>query len=387
MRKTFREYYPPSDKQFETLWNDCFFALDANVLLNMHRYGPDTRVDFLRVLERLKDRLWVPHQAALEYQKNRPDVVAQQNKPFGDIADALDKANNTLLDTIRRTRLHPVIQKDKLEQTIVSAIQQCKDDIQEWKRQHEVDFENDPYGDQVQDTLTNLLDGKIGDEYGAVDLDNLYKLGKQRYARRQPPGFMDKPPEKAEPDCYGDFIIWQQIIDQAKLRRQPVILVTDDKKKDWWWEQSGRTIGPRPELVKEIQVVAGVMFYMYRSDQFLKWATKITAEPIKDETLNEVTSVSKTPFIDSMVAQDDMIRGITRDDLLEVRALRNMLRHYDIADSGFQPITAKEAVEIARKLIAYQRTFSNSEQWRRELPLFQHINDTKDDFADEDGEE
>ncbi|HEU4793192.1 MAG TPA: hypothetical protein VFS96_06015, partial [Nitrolancea sp.] len=95
----------------------------------------------------------------------------------------------------------------------------------------------------------------------------------------------------------------------------------------------------------------------------------------------------KTPFIDSLVDQDDMIRGITRDGFLEAKALRNMLRHYDIADSGFQPITAKEAVEIARKLIAYQLTFSNSEPWRRELPLFQHINDTKDDSADEGGEE
>jgi hypothetical protein len=63
MRNIFPGYYRPTDEEFYKMWQECIFVFDANVLLNLYRYSPDTRDELLDVLERLKDRIWIPHQA------------------------------------------------------------------------------------------------------------------------------------------------------------------------------------------------------------------------------------------------------------------------------------------------------------------------------------
>jgi hypothetical protein len=73
MRETFPGYYTPSDAEFKRLWTKSLFVLDANVLLNLYRYSSETRKKLIEILQRLDTRLWVPHQAALEYQRNRLD--------------------------------------------------------------------------------------------------------------------------------------------------------------------------------------------------------------------------------------------------------------------------------------------------------------------------
>ncbi|MEV5354581.1 PIN-like domain-containing protein [Streptomyces sp. NPDC086081] len=41
-------------------------VLDTNVLLNLYRCNERTRRDTLAVLNKLRDRLWVPHQVLTE---------------------------------------------------------------------------------------------------------------------------------------------------------------------------------------------------------------------------------------------------------------------------------------------------------------------------------
>jgi hypothetical protein len=67
MRKGFSGYYRPDEKEFSVLWKKCLFILDANVLLNLYRYPKKARRDLVKVLTLVNDRLWIPHQAALEY--------------------------------------------------------------------------------------------------------------------------------------------------------------------------------------------------------------------------------------------------------------------------------------------------------------------------------
>ena len=39
--------------------------LDANVLLNLYRYPEPARKDLFKVLNKIKERIWVPYHAAL----------------------------------------------------------------------------------------------------------------------------------------------------------------------------------------------------------------------------------------------------------------------------------------------------------------------------------
>jgi hypothetical protein len=75
MRRAFPGYYRPTEDEFSELWNGCLFAFDANVLLNLYRYSLETSNEFLTILSEISDRLWIPHQAALEYQRRRVDGI------------------------------------------------------------------------------------------------------------------------------------------------------------------------------------------------------------------------------------------------------------------------------------------------------------------------
>ena len=78
--------------------------------------------------------------------------------------------------------------------------------------------------------MTTLIQN-VGKPHG--DLDTLYDQARRRYAARIPPGFADHK-EKGEPDSFGDYIGWVQLLDYAKESKKPAILITDDSKEDWW---------------------------------------------------------------------------------------------------------------------------------------------------------
>ena len=67
-----------------------------------------------------------------------------------------------------------------------------------------------------------------------------------------------------------------------------MIFVTDDAKEDWWQIQDDRTIGPRPELVTEFMTVCKVPFYMYSSEQFVKYASDFLKKPLQPNMVEEI---------------------------------------------------------------------------------------------------
>ncbi len=71
MKSTFKEWYTPTPDELRRLWLEGAIILDANVLLDFYLYPPPTLAEFFKVLENVANRLWLPHQAGLEYQQNR----------------------------------------------------------------------------------------------------------------------------------------------------------------------------------------------------------------------------------------------------------------------------------------------------------------------------
>src|SRR5687768_8031296 len=102
MRDLFRGYYRPKDKEFKKLWEECIFTLDANVLLHVYRFTPDTRQRFLSVLRRLRDRIWLPHQAAHEFHKNRLEVITHQDEVYKELTKLLDKHLSEITSYLRQ---------------------------------------------------------------------------------------------------------------------------------------------------------------------------------------------------------------------------------------------------------------------------------------------
>src|SRR5262249_50614685 len=126
------------------------------------------------------------------------------------------------------------------------------------------------YNDDAHlDFFVSLFEGRTGSPFGVDQLDELEKIGQVRYEKKVPPGNEDaKKPENK----FGDFIVWRQLMDEARRIEKPLIFITDDGKDDFWRRPNGRTIGPRHELIAEFKRETGQNLYMYNSSSFMKYA-------------------------------------------------------------------------------------------------------------------
>jgi hypothetical protein len=105
MKSLFPGFYRLTDHEFETLWKNAVFVLDANVLLNLYRYPEKARDDLLQAFQKISSRLWVPYQAALEYQRNRQTVVADQRNRFSEVREILEAAQHDTENQIQQLQL------------------------------------------------------------------------------------------------------------------------------------------------------------------------------------------------------------------------------------------------------------------------------------------
>ena len=98
MRHSFFGYYPPTEDQYEALWKEAIIVPDTNVLLDLYQLPPTAREEMLAVLTELKERLWIPYQVALEFQRQRLNVISTERKAT---EDALEAAKS-VVDTLKR---------------------------------------------------------------------------------------------------------------------------------------------------------------------------------------------------------------------------------------------------------------------------------------------
>lgn len=290
MKQTFPGYYRPTDEEFSQLWDDCIFTLDTNVLLHLYRYTPDTREDLLSILAHLADhdRLWISHQAAFEYQKNRLKTIADQKNKYKAICNNLEGYQSKIEKEFEQLR-HPFIDDEFVDfanKLFTETFEKIYSQLDLLEQQHP-DLLTD---DVIRDSLTELLDGKVGKPFSATQLEQIYKQGQKRYGNFVPPGYKDQPKDG---NIYGDLVIWMQIIAFAQEAQKPIVFVTDDDKEDWWLKFQGETIGPRPELIQEMAQEAGAQFYMYKADQFMEHARERFDLNITPESIDEVRVIGE----------------------------------------------------------------------------------------------
>jgi PIN like domain len=309
MKTDFSSYYSPSHKEFEELWKQSTFIFDTNFLLNLYRYPVSARNDMLKVLSQISDRIWLPHQAALEYQTNRHSVIAEQLKRFDEVRKALTDTEEDLKSKLAKLQLkkrHSTIDPDRFLESVAAVFQSFMNELQILEdAQPDVTDE-----DELRNQIDNLFQGKVGKPSAKQDLEKIYGEGKARNEFKQPPGYKDvdkgKPGEKALlahfyrglvlKREYGDLILWKQVIEQAKAQKLThVVFITDDDKEDWWWlvESKGKkNLGPRPELIDEISSEADVKaFYMYNSERFLHFAKEFLSSNIQDVSIEQIREI------------------------------------------------------------------------------------------------
>ena len=287
MKNKLISYFPLSKDYFTKLWEECVFILDSNILLDLYRYSESTRVELLDILTKLKDRIWIPHQVALEFSKRRPYVILEQEALYDNAVKKITKIQDSVAKTLDQDqdfqfRIHPALDKDKIKNDIKLVLDKLCKDIQSHQDKHP-DYLKDE--DPILKEILEITEDRVGEKYSYSELTEYYKQGELRYKEKIPPGYMDS--DKSGVEKYGDLIIWFQIIDYAKENNKPIIFLTNDIKEDWRWIIRHKDNGCRPELIEEIREKANVSYYHYTSNKFLKYAKEELEYDVEQNSIEE----------------------------------------------------------------------------------------------------
>lgn len=290
MKDLFPGHFKDSEQKLREVWDTSLFVFDANILLNLYRYSDATSKEFLRILDKIKDRVWIPHRAAEEYLNNRLSVIDQQEKSYDETKTSIESLRRNL----ENSRQHPFVSSGTL-----SKVNKVFDDLFEELDKNRLVHTNRISKDEIKEAVSVIFENRVGQPYDEERLVELIAEGEERYRQKIPPGFKDGSKsgdsEIFTERCrkYGDLILWMQVIDKAFTAGKGVVLVTDDKKEDWWVNFKGKTVGPRPELVKEFKERAKNTFHMYKADRFLELASENLDEQVSNEIVEEIREVRK----------------------------------------------------------------------------------------------
>ncbi|WP_430507766.1 PIN-like domain-containing protein [Rossellomorea marisflavi] len=301
MLEQFKGFIGYTEEEYKELWEKAIFVVDTNVLLNFYKYtSKESTTSLLAILKQLKDtgRLWIPHQVALEYFFNYESNMYKQHEGYKLLGTELRKLKEEAEKTLRTVQSeHPYIITDKF-QFYINDIELSNTQLQD---QLNNEIANLPDSKEIQMDLMQLLDGVIGEPYNQDKINTIEKDGLDRYKHNVPPGYKDKGEKKKEnhrtygdfryQQLYGDLIVWHQMLDKASEEDNPapIIFITEEKKEDWWEKEEGKIKRPQPQLIQEFFNKTKNNFYMYRTENFVKYAKEYLDAGVTDEQVENVT--------------------------------------------------------------------------------------------------
>jgi len=284
MKNTFPGYCKKSENEIKKIWENGIILFDTNVLLNLYRYSDSTRDTILDLISKFSKQIYLPHQAGLEYNRNRYEVIAEQEKAYKEFLDKITQIQKDLQSTNK-----PPFLSTKIDKNLNSVFEDVSTEVQDSIQKY-CDFLKD---DPIYNKISELFENRITEPFTKEKLDEIYKEGDERYKMKIPPGFEDEKTKDGNRK-FGDLILWKQVIEKAKELKKDVILITDERKIDWWWKiKDGRNMGPRQELTEEIKNQAQVEFHMYSSERFLSYGQSFLKEQINQQALDEIQAMKK----------------------------------------------------------------------------------------------
>ncbi|WP_126972204.1 PIN-like domain-containing protein [Gynurincola endophyticus] len=314
MKKLFPGYVLKSESDIVRILNEGLIVFDAKVLLNLYRYSESTTNALFEIIEKFSERVYLPHQAAFDYNRNRIDVILQQYKVY----EHLQKNLNDILVEIQSDNKQPFLSpllKDKIE----ASFEEIQAEVVKSKKR----FERFIYDDPIFERIDQIFTSRISNSYDDERMKKIYQEGKKRYEKQIPPGFEQK--SEIEEVKYADLVFWKQIMDISKYHNKDILLVTDDYKPDWIWMIEGnRTIGPRAELVEELHRYSKRDFHIYSSKNFMEYGSSVFSLSVTADVLNEIQEINEN--LNSKLIQD--YEGL-RNKLLRKKNIITELKHID----------------------------------------------------------
>ncbi|WP_405501340.1 PIN domain-containing protein [Streptomyces niveus] len=262
-------------------------VLDTNVLLDLYRVTPGAREEMLNVIEAAKESVWIPHQVALEFHRNRVGAAKDQLDFYPATCKSLETLKNQAMQKVNefanRCALNGVAKlqfKEALEEAFEMTIAQVKE--------HQANFDltigkilNE---DPILDRLSVILDGRVGPPLDSDALSVALEEAERRKNEQIPPGFRDSAKQS---NSAGDYLLWEQTLIAAESGNRTVLIVSNDEKDDWVEKQLNFTTGPREFLVEEMRSRASSDLLIMTFPSFLEAAKRKFQATVSSQTLEQ----------------------------------------------------------------------------------------------------
>lgn len=340
MRDLFPDFYPADDDAERQVVTEGHTVLDTNILLGLYRIGADEREAVLTVLERIQERLWIPHQVALEYQRGRAAAIKAQRgaydnllnqyrkttqdslaKPLASLPDSVPKE---VRDEIRALLPDLATRRQEAEADFIEALKKIRD-----REVAATSVDTDP----TRERIDAIFAGRVGPAPSPTDLIEQRREANDRYLHGMPPGHED---HQKEARLRGnDHLIWTQILSRAGSVTddgKPFLFVTDEEKIDWYEDPAADR--PRDELRQEFAVHNAHGYRQVRLRTFLRLTNKYLGTGVPEDTIEAVAeaALARLPWESLSEDEKQQFANIYRHILGEAdsRALGNAL-------VGFKP--------------------------------------------------
>ncbi len=289
----FEAYRTPTDSDYRALLTKGLVVPDTNVLLNLYRYNEQTRSDLFSVMRSLGDLLWVPHWVMIEFWRNREAVLQDPRDTISTVKE-LSSHRDKATDTMRTWGNRVGLSKERIAEltdALTQAFAGVMEGVTAFADDETADFARDTNKDPVLAELEPILSGRVGCPLGEEEYKKALSEAKRRADEKCPPGYKDI--GKGGEASAGDYLVWLQVLLEARSRQRDVLIVTGDVKEDWWRKERGELRGPQPELVREMLRFANVQLFMLRPDSLLYRARQVLQIRVHDESLQDAERVNR----------------------------------------------------------------------------------------------
>ncbi|MGV9211059.1 PIN-like domain-containing protein [Micromonospora sp. RB23] len=284
-------------------------VLDASALLHLYRVTRAAREQVFATLKNVEDRLWVPHQAATEFHRNRRGVVEGKMAQFRDMRLTLSQASAVAVSNLKKSvqrlvefRQYNMAGRDwapqvngldekSIHDRLVGLMDSALAELKALQDEHDIGPGDIGNEDPILQRLDLLTRGRIGRPYSQQQLTKIVSDAIDfRFPNEIPPGYKDAG-KKSPYGAAGDYVFWRQVLDRAseEPRHKLITLVTNDVKSDWWiFDRNGEPIRPRPELGQEMFECTGAQLRLLTLSGLLGTAATKFPGSVSVETVRSV---------------------------------------------------------------------------------------------------
>ena len=360
LKNLFPGYYPPEDADLKHWWQTGLIVFEANALLDLYGLEASTRAELLKFLESVKERLWIPHQVAWEFHRNRVRVIRQQVNKYkeaisrlqplvpnlqsqiGEARKALETASYDAVKAVARQTANQFDELLSETNTVTEHLQanvaKLLSALETARDAQEALVVNDP----ILEAVSALFGDNVGAPFTEEVLAGIYRDGEKRYAAvpQIPPGYKDADnKDKPGNRKYGDLVLWRQTIAKAKDAQLPVLMVNSEQKADWV-EEFGDGKRPRSELVQEMYAEAGAPFLMFSLRDFMQLSGKYLGVKFSSEAISDVMRVEDSVKVsDALVMREIQLLDGDTDAFASIasQSLSDAAHHYRLGTSDTSP--------------------------------------------------